>query len=852
MQRLQIFSSLKVGLTTLFLLSACVPASAPGGANCKQGICVNIQLSEPISFNEPITATITVETDQDIPRLGVSLWADYGVLVEKPNSWQVETKSHQPVTFTGTVRFTLEGYLTVLASAGTPSGVNVADSIVVNVTRAGGTVNPIIPTGPSQAVPYTPQPTSSPTNSPLPTPPLTNSLLSPSLGQSVLVTGQDFEGTFPPAGWFVQDLSTDGKERYWGKTNYRKVSGSWAVWPARNGADGIDPAQGTHNYPNYMETRLIYGPFDVSDAGTAYAQFQLWREIELNYDYLAVEASHDGVTFQTVITRTGIISPTWAVETARFNEYAGDSSVWLTWRFYSDYAVTYDGPYVDDIYLWKYVPGEVSVRGSFAYADRAGQSQPARYMKAYLYDADPGGADDLLDETIVGSTGTFVFLTLRNWDVDGGANQTSTTGHLDLYIVWETEYLDSATARRRVTRFNDQAYQWNSGAPQTDIADGTADFNYQVPATDNQRQALWIFQDLRRGWDYIHDTTGADPGSATARWELNQNSLGICSASCFLPTWPQNGMFIAHASVNSSDVVVHELGHQYMYNAEGWQGIDCLTHSLFASINPHCAWSEGWSDFLPLAVNGDSCFDYQVGPCTGAADFDYFNLETHARGDGQPEGDAVEGRVAGALYDMFDAANDSYGQANFGFAPLWTIVGDNSPENIFYTFWERWGQQGYDKHYAVQAIYQNSIDYDTAPSMNLPDRNVLNIPASNVVDLRNHSSDQESQPGQLNWLLTSVSDNRCGVSLSGYYIGFNPASGFLGYCDVTISVGDGIKTGSDTFRATIVPVTARSFLPLILKSDVTPLQSPPASPSPFVSPLPLPEPFASPLPNPSS
>jgi hypothetical protein len=813
---------------------------------------VDIQLSEPIRFNEPVTATITVETDQDIPQIGISLWADYGVLVEKPNTWRAEAKSHQPLIFTGTVRFTIEGYPTVLASVGTPSGVNVADSIGVYITRAGGTANPTIPSGT-----HAPQPTLLPSESPLPTPtPLKNSLLSPSAGQWVLVTGQDFEGTFPSSGWTTQDLSNDGYDRRWGKVSYRRASGSWAAWPAAGGLNGYDPALTvTHDYTNNLNSRMIYGPFDLSDAVLAHTQFQLWREIELNYDYLAVEASHDGVTFQTVITWTGE-STTWAVNSASYKDYLGDNSVWTAWRFYSDGSVTRDGPYVDDIVIWKYVPGQVVARGTFAYADRAGQSQPARFMKVYLYDADPGGTDDLLAQTTTDTNGYFEFPAIRNWDTDV-TGQTSATGRLDLYVVWETDFNDSASARRRVTNFNDGTYRYYS-ATQTDASDGTADFfNYFVPPTDPQQGAMWIFQDLRKGWDYIRNTTGADPGSATARWERNQNSLGLCSDSCFYPYWPQNGMFIAHSRVNSSDIVIHELGHQYMYNSVGWQGLSCLQHSIFVRSSQLCAWDEGWSDFLPLAVNGDACFDFQSGPCTGSADFDHFNLETHARGDGQPEGDDVEGRVAGTLYDMFDSTNDGYDQANFGFAPLWTIVGDNDPEKILFLFWRKWGLQGYNQHRAVQAIFQNAIDYDTSPTIaNLPDRVALqNLPLMGAADLWDYSSDQESTDPELTWTVTG-STGGCGAVIRDHFVDVFPPQNWQGVsCNITVQVSDGIKTGSDTFNVHTVPIAARVYLPLILKGTVVQASLSPINPNPFISPLPMPnhpDPFTSPLPNPLS
>jgi hypothetical protein len=156
-------------VSVLLLLVACVPASAPGGANCQNGICVDIQLVEPVRFDQPVTATITIETDRDIARLGVSLGdLDPNVPVEGPRSWQTDVKAHQPVTFTGTVRFIHEGYFGVTDAAATYEGRRVEDYVSVYVTRAGGTLNPVIPTGPAIAVP---QPTIAGSTSPMPTPP---------------------------------------------------------------------------------------------------------------------------------------------------------------------------------------------------------------------------------------------------------------------------------------------------------------------------------------------------------------------------------------------------------------------------------------------------------------------------------------------------------------------------------------------------------------------------------------------------------------------------------------------------------------------------------------------------------
>jgi hypothetical protein len=104
-----------------------------------------------------------------------------------------------------------------------------------------------------------------------------------------------------------------------------------------------------------------------------------------------------------------------------------------------------------------------------------------------------------------------------------------------------------------------------------------------------------------------------------------------------------------------------------------WWDIGCYNHQLFSQEDVNCAWSEGWADFLPLVVNGDPCYDFDAGPCTGGPDIRHFNLEAHSRSDNPqlfPWGDAVEGRVAGALYDLFDNTNEGFDSATFGFAPV--------------------------------------------------------------------------------------------------------------------------------------------------------------------------------------
>ncbi len=171
----------------------------------------------------------------------------------------------------------------------------------------------------------------------------------------------------------------------------------------------------------------------------------------------------------------------------------------------------------------------------------------------------------------------------------------------------------------------------------------------------------------------------------------------------------------------------------------------------------------------------------------------------------------------------------------------------------------------------MQAIYQNTIDYDTPPTIaNLPDRTVLqNFSWNNAIDLRAYSSDPESPDWELDWLITYSSDWRCrGTINAADFVDINPWPGWLGSCDITISVSDGIKFGYDVFTVRVAPVVGRVFLPLVIRNYggsgaiaapgepifTSPLATPNARPRPLESPLPMPdtepETFRSPLPTP--
>jgi hypothetical protein len=641
-------------------------------------------------------------------------------------------------------------------------------------------------------------------------------------GEWQVLLNETFEGAWPSSGWSVVDLSNDGYDRKWEDDNYKHHGGYWGVWPARGGTDGRDPVPGNDHYFNSMNTRMIYGPFDLSDAVKTDISFWLWREIEICCDYLALEVSTDNGTFHQVYrwTSNNLDWGQWIFSLDGFN---GNNSVWISWRFYSDSSIVYDGPWVDDILLRKYVPGEISAFGTLSYSNRVNNSVGARFMNVYLFDADPGYVDDLLAVTTTNADGFFMFPTTTNWDVDDN-DPDPNNRRLDLYVKWETDFNDSVSAHHLVKNYAGSTYEWPS-MTWWNVNDGILDCSSVLPAGWPGLEAMWIFQDLRQAWEFVHNNTisQTDPGSVIAIWQVNEDCFYDAPFLCNSFFYSGAGgpfIFVSNQHRYSADTIVHEIGHHYMYNATGWWwwNPSCWDHQLFNSQDVNCAWSEGWGDFLPLVVNNDQCFDFGIGPCTGIQDYNYYDLETHGIGDQFPWGDAVEGRVAGALYDIFDNGNEGYDSASFGFAPIGDNVFQGLCEFSFYDFWEHWMWAGYNKHHTVRAIYQNTIDYDTEPVFNpqLPDLSVLeNHIRQHAVNLWLYSFDNESTDPYLTYEITYISDWHCGISLDGHWIDIAPEFNWLGSCDVTIKVSDSIKPANDTFRVNIVPVVGITYMPII-------------------------------------
>jgi hypothetical protein len=168
------------------------------------------------------------------------------------------------------------------------------------------------------------------------------------LGWNVLMT-EGFEGAFPTGLWDVFDNNgPTGGDYVWDDDDYKPHTGARSAWPARGGANGVDPAVSLH-YPNDMDSWMVFGPFDLTGYSAAKLEFWYWNQSELNYDWLSWMTSPDGTNFGGF----GVSGDSggWVFQSIDLTARLGDPSVWIAFGFQSNGSNVDDGPFVDDITL---------------------------------------------------------------------------------------------------------------------------------------------------------------------------------------------------------------------------------------------------------------------------------------------------------------------------------------------------------------------------------------------------------------------------------------------------------------------------------------------------------------------
>ena len=181
-------------------------------------------------------------------------------------------------------------------------------------------------------------------------PPQAVSTLSTKTAATVLSDG--FEGAFPGSLWQQWHPSSGAAAVDWGRTTYRKASGSASIWCAAAGPQS--PGAGGMSPPN-TASWAIAGPFDLSGASSGTLSFDLWLETEANYDYFSWLASFDGSNFSGLRTSQST-SGFQRIEQdltdwGSAGDVTGRSQVWIAFLYDSDGDTVREGAYVDNVTL---------------------------------------------------------------------------------------------------------------------------------------------------------------------------------------------------------------------------------------------------------------------------------------------------------------------------------------------------------------------------------------------------------------------------------------------------------------------------------------------------------------------
>ncbi|MFH1087499.1 MAG: cohesin domain-containing protein [Chloroflexota bacterium] len=167
---------------------------------------------------------------------------------------------------------------------------------------------------------------------------------------------------------------------------------------------------------------------------------------------------------------------------------------------------------------------------------------------------------------------------------------------------------------------------------------------------------------------------------------------------------------VGEDSTKGLDTVQHEYGHAVLHCRWGTYLQLPQSHEIPLKMgSTGNAFKEGWCDFFPLVVQND--FVYHVG--NGVR----YDLEA-ATWDEQDwqNGDLVEGRVAGALWDIYDSAGDGQDAYSGGFANIWQVTTDVGTSGDVRYFWKNWQDAGFSVG-ARGPFHQNTIAYRVSANL---------------------------------------------------------------------------------------------------------------------------------------
>ncbi|KAA3657548.1 MAG: hypothetical protein DWQ04_27780 [Chloroflexi bacterium] len=169
---------------------------------------------------------------------------------------------------------------------------------------------------------------------------------------------ETFEAALDGNWSYIDNSTTDLGEYKWDREAFSPsptVGDSLSAWAVAGGLEGQALVANTHQYPDNVDSWLIYGPIDLSGIANSSLTFDYWLETN-GGDEFSVSASSTSGTDVATFTGKSTFSTTsgWTRNNYDLSDHHGNDAVYIGFNFTSDAAGdagTLPGALIDNVQL---------------------------------------------------------------------------------------------------------------------------------------------------------------------------------------------------------------------------------------------------------------------------------------------------------------------------------------------------------------------------------------------------------------------------------------------------------------------------------------------------------------------
>lgn len=338
-------------------------------------------------------------------------------------------------------------------------------------------------------------------------------------------------------------------------------------------------------------------------------------------------------------------------------------------------------------------------------------------------------------------------------------DQTDTSGHFSLASVPQGTQLHIGTHAEgddiKVIKNNNLDLHIHYTQSPISVNSGITNVGeFTLPSSGTESLAFKLLGELESIAQWYKDELMYDPPFVTAVWDPEScdaagavNNFIILGHTHYIDI---NGQLVlctknTISPISNPDTMAHEFGHVVFFNHYDSQNSNYPPHHINNPTRWHSpihsdnsagvAWSEGWAFFMANAYSGTPT--YQPSYMAGQWNFETrTHNEVHNaifRGKSFVTGITGEGNVAAALYDAFDATDETGDDQRNQLANIWDTMTDSlEPDEDtiaadFFEFKNDWDDSGRP---SLDSIYElNTIVSSVAPSGDMLSETFANLDA---------------------------------------------------------------------------------------------------------------------------